>query len=59
MYKVKYFIYDSVTMTKNLRPLQAKIKYQCAHNTHNNVSCLTLSLYIYEKILSFSFDSIT
>ena len=32
MCKIKYFICGLVSMTKKLRPLQAKIKYQCAHN---------------------------
>ena len=32
MCKIKYFICDPVSVTKKLRPLQAKIKYQCAHN---------------------------
>ena len=35
--KIKYFICDPVSVTKKLRPLQAKIKYQSAHN---NVSSL-------------------
>ena len=37
MRKIKYFICDPVSVTKKLRPLQAKIKYQCARN---NVSYL-------------------
>ena len=32
MCKIKYFICDPVSVTKKLRPLQAKIKYQSAHN---------------------------
>ena len=37
MCKIRYFICDPVSVTKKFRPLQAKIKYQCAHN---NVSYL-------------------
>ena len=33
MCKIKYFICDPVSVTKKLRPFQAKIKYQCAHNS--------------------------
>ena len=29
MCNIKYFICDPVSVTKKLRPLQAKIKYQC------------------------------
>ena len=32
MCKIKYFICDPVSVTKKLRPLQAKIKYQSGHN---------------------------
>ena len=32
MCNIKYFICDPVSVTKKLRPSQAKIKYQCAHN---------------------------
>ena len=37
MCNIKYFICDPVSVTKKLRPSQAKIKYQCALN---NVSYL-------------------
>ena len=36
-FKIKYFIYEPVSVTKKLRPLQSKVKYQCGHN---NVSYL-------------------
>ena len=32
MCKIKYFTCDPVSVTKKLRPLQAKIKYQSAHD---------------------------
>ena len=38
MCKTKYFICDPVLVTKKMGPLQAKIKYQSAHNNNSYLS---------------------
>ena len=38
MSKTEYFICDPVSVTKKLRPLKEKIKYQSAHNNNSYLS---------------------
>ena len=49
MCKIKFFICDPVSVTKKLRPLQAKIKYQCAHNNGSYLQCYFENLFMREK----------
>ena len=48
MCKIKHFICDPVSVTK-LRPLQAKIKYQSAHNNVSYLCCYFKNLFMHEK----------
>ena len=49
MCKTKYFICDPVSVTKKLRPLQTKIKYQSAHNNISYLKCYFKNLFMREK----------
>ena len=55
MCKVKNFIFDPVLVTKKLRPLQAKIKYQSAQykSLLYNFKMFTIVLYLMFKNIEF------